>query len=158
MSDSRIRELLKEAANMDCCTAQVELLEEAVREADARGWEETAYRARHELMRSAELSGNGDRGLQIREGSSGIRVEQSAIEGNVSDGLRARDSSSVDVVACTASGNGGDGLEMRDVTGSRIEGCTAGANVEYGIRLRDSEVVRVDNNVSGNGQGDVRID
>ena len=63
MSEERIAELWDEARGLPNETPKVELLEEAVREADAMRWDHGSYNSRLMLMQAAELSGHGDRVL-----------------------------------------------------------------------------------------------
>jgi len=116
-------------------------------------------RASTEVSIQGRFESNGDRGIQIREGSSQVTVEDSVLAGNVDDGLRARESSAVTILRTEVSANGGDGIELRDIFGATVADSSMTSNLEYGLRIRSSsDVIRRNNSISGNGQGDVRID
>lgn len=113
----------------------------------------------HAVSIQGRFESNGDRGVQIREGSSQITLQDSVLSGNVDDGLRARDSSNITISRTESSTNGGDGIELRDLSGATVEGSSLAANLEYGLRIRSSsDVIRLNNSIFNNQQGDIRID
>ncbi len=112
-----------------------------------------------DVTASGTFGSNGDRGIQIREGASDVRVENCVLESNVDDGLRVREASAVSVVRCDSTGNGGDGFEFRDTSGSALRDSSARSNAEYGLRVRSSaDLIEEGNVLEDNVQGNRRVE
>ena len=108
---------------------------------------------------SGTFNGNGDRGVRIRDGSSGVTVEASEITENAGNGVRIRESSDSSVRMSNVSGNGDDGIEVRDSTGIEITDNSISDNIGFALRIENvPDIVLQDNALSGNTEGEVRED
>lgn len=121
-----------------------------------------------------------DTNLVLANGSHGIRVRRvtatpntlsaNTVADNAGNGFVLRDVAGTVVFGNTVTGNGANGLRMRDTADSLVSMNTATGNAFFGVRRRDPvnddfdgatagvQDPPGDNNLTGNGLGEVRND
>ncbi len=120
------------------------------------------------LIQANTSTGNSN-GIRVRETLAANTVTGNTCSGNASNGIHLREAVGTQVSGNLATGNLESGIRMRETTDSRVSGNSFVANSENGIRLEDSlnddfaaaagiQDAPGDNDVSGNGEGGVRID
>lgn len=114
-------------------------------------------RGSNNISLNGTFSGNGDKGIQVREGSSRVSVENSQLSSNFENGIRIRESSNSSVSQSTITNNGDDGVEVRDSSGVRLMNNRISGNREYGVRIRNAaDTTLQGNDIQNNVEGNVR--
>ncbi|MCB9876481.1 MAG: right-handed parallel beta-helix repeat-containing protein [Planctomycetes bacterium] len=113
------------------------------------------------LLRCTGLQ-NTSVGLRVREASTDVRIDQCTARDNQDQGIELRGSSAVTVQASTSRDNRGDGVRVRDSNDIDVLDSVLIDNLEYGLRaigtILDISAVRGQNQLTGNVEGDVRVD
>jgi len=131
----------------------------------ARGNGDTGIEVRSSsdvLVRDCDALDNVGYGIRVREASQGVLVEDCIVDGNLDHGVEIRESLEVTVRASTVRNNAQSGARLRDSVMVTLFDNDIVANAEYGVRIRDTAVdlpaITQDNRITGNLQGNVRIE
>ena len=113
-------------------------------------------------------NGNTDSGLRVRQGVQ-VTVTNHVSNGNSDSGILVRRASDCSVVGSTCSGNLDSGLRLRDTASNLFSQNAFTGNAEHGIRMENAsddfdgsqggnQAPPGDNDLSGNGNGPLRVD
>lgn len=122
------------------------------------------------LVDGNTITNNLGDGIRLRRGDEANTLSNNVILGSGGDGIEIRESNLTMVVSNTVSGGANNGMRMRDTSQTLVSLNSFTDNADFGIRRRDgvnddfnAAVDGVqdppgDNDLSGNGQGEVRND
>jgi len=128
-------------------------------DASGNGDDGIDIRGSQDVTVSGTFDNNGDKGVQVRDGSSEVTVDSARMTGNGGKGIRLRDSTDCSLTRSTSSSNLDDGIVVRDSSGITIEQNTSSNNMGYGIRVRNSPTTVLQaNTTQGNRDGNFRED
>jgi parallel beta-helix repeat protein len=113
-------------------------------------------------------NGNTDSGLRVRQGVQ-VTVASHVSNGNSDSGILVRRAADCSIVGSTCSGNLDNGLRLRDTANNLFSQNSFTGNNEFGIRMENAnddfdagpsgnQAPPGDNDLSGNGNGAVRVD
>ncbi len=111
------------------------------------------------LARTPSGRPSDDSAAVIIRNTSGLTLENLAVEGGVDTGILVRDAQDITLVNVTSTGNADHGLVIRNSSGVSVEGGRFAGNGDDGIRVRDaaSEVTITGGEITDNAGTGIRV-
>lgn len=113
-------------------------------------------------VRDCDATDNADSGFRIREASADVFVEDCLASGNLDNGVLVRDAVNVSLRTSVLRENVQSGVRLRDSSGVTVFDNDILNNLEYGVRVENTPVdvtlLPLENQISGNVQGDVYVE
>jgi len=111
---------------------------------------------------ACECTDNLSGGVRVRDGAFDVLIDGCLVARNLDPGVEIRDALSVTVQNSTVAANLDCGIRVRDAAAIDLTGNDIVDNVDYGVRIRatplDPGIVRQQNTLTGNLEGDVRVE